>query len=435
MNSLDPTNVVLYWIVLIVLLMCSGFFSGTETSVMAVNRYRIRHMATKGDRQAIRIMKMLKRPDRFLVLVLIGNNLVNICATVIATRLAYHYSPEYGTAIATFGLTIVILIFGEVAPKTIAALKPDFVAKKGSFIIASLMLLFSPLVKALNLLSHLIISMFGVDPNKADGRGLSAEELHSALINEKSSVMPEQHKDLLLGVLNLSKISVEEIMVPRNDLYAININDDWKDIQKQVANTPHTRIVFYRDELDDIIGFMHSRDALRLLTKDDFSKENLLRAIVEPYYIPENTSLLVQLQKFRRYKKRCGLIIDEFGDIQGLVTLDDILEEIVGDFTTSFDVDIEDEIEKQKDGSYILDGQANIRDVNKELKWHLPTNGPVTINGVILEELGDNPQLNREITIGDYIAQITETDGRSVIKAKIKQKPIPKENEDDSDSF
>ncbi len=434
---MDGTTLALYWVALVFLLLCSSFFSSTETAVMAINRYRIRHQASNGDRQAMRILKMIKRPDRFLVLVLIGNNIVNIAATAIATKLALHYYPEYAFTIVTFALTIIVLIFGEVAPKTIAALKPDFIARKGSLIICTLMWLLSPIVKALNLLSHVIIKFFGIDAKNADGTGLSVEELHSALISENSSVMSQQHKDLLLGVLNLSKISVEEIMVPRNDLYSININDDWKDIQKQVANSPHTRIVFYRDELDDIIGFLHSRDALRLLTKEDFSKEKLLRAIVEPYYIPENTSLLVQLQKFRRNKKRCGLIIDEFGDIQGLVTIDDILEEIVGDFTTSFDTDIEDEIEKQNDGSFILDGQANIRDVNKELSWNLPTSGPVTINGIILEQLGDNPQINREVDIGNYIAIITETDGRSVIKAKIKQKPpeIDKEDENDDNPF
>ena len=430
------TEETLLWILLTLLLLCSGFFSGTETSVMAVNRYRIRHLASKGDRQARRIMKMLRKPDRFLVLVLIGNNVVNILATAVATHLALIHFPNYGIAVATGALTAVVLIFGEVAPKTIAAIKPEFVARKGSFIIAVLMFLLSPIVSALSLLSRAIIKLFGVDPSKTDSMELSAEELHSALLSGSSQVMTEQNRELLLGVLNLSKIAVEEIMVPRNELYAININDDWKDIQKQVANTPHTRIVFYRDEMDDIIGFMHSRDALRLLTLEDFSKESLLRTIVEPYFIPENTSLLVQLQKFRRNKKRCGLVIDEFGDIQGLLTLDDILEEIVGDYTTSFDTDIEDEIEKLKDGSYILDGQANIRDVNKELKWDIPTSGPVTINGIILEMLGDNPQLNREVDLGNYTARITETDGRSVIKAKITPRPRPAQTEeDDSNPF
>lgn len=422
-----------FWIILIILIFCSAFFSGTETSFMAINRFRIRHKAIKGDKQAIRIMKMLKHPDRFLVLVLIGNNLVNICASAIATVLAIRYCGDYGVAVATFCLTAIILMFGEIAPKTIAALKPDFVARRSSFIIITLMKLLSPLVTALNVLSKCIIKISGINTEHSENKGFSVDELQYALSTENSSIIPKQHKDLLLGVLNLANITVEEIMVPRNDLYAININDDWKDIQKQVTNTPHTRVLFYRDELEDTIGFMHTRDALRILTKDNFSKENLLRAIKEPYFVPENTSLLVQLQKFRRNKKRCGLVIDEFGDIQGLVTLDDILEEIVGDFTTSLEVDVEDEIEQLKDGSYILDGQANIRDINKELNWHIPTTGPVTINGIILEELGDNPTKEQSLVIGDYLVKITETNGSSVLKAQITEK-IKKNDEKSIDS-
>ncbi len=413
-------------IILVLLILCSSYFSGTETAFMAINRFRMKHKAIKGEKPAIRIMKLLQHPDRFLVLVLIGNNLVNILASAIATVLAIRVYPTYGVAIATFGLTAVVLMFGEIAPKTIAALMPDVVARRSSIIVAFLMKILWPLVLALNSLSKVIIRISGIKTEHSDNKGFSADELQFALSSEKSSIIPKQHKDLLLGVLNLSSITVEEIMVPRNDLYAININDDWKDIQRQVLNTPHTRVLFYRDELEDTIGFMHTRDALRILAKDSFSKENLLRTIEEAYYIPENTTLLVQLQKFRRNKKRCGLVIDEFGDIQGLVTLDDILEEIVGDFTTSLEVDVGDEIERLKDGSYLLDGQANIRDVNKELNWHIPTTGPVTINGIILEELGDNPQKDLVIEIGDYQAKIIETNGSSVLKAQIQE--LHKEN-------
>lgn len=414
-------------IILILLILCSAYFSGTETAFMAINRFRIKHKAIKGDRQARRIMQLLQHPDRFLVLVLIGNNLVNILASAIATVLAIRYFGNYGVAVATFGLTAVVLMVGEITPKTIAALMPDQVARRSSIIIVGLMKILWPLVLALNILSKIIIRISGVKTDHIDNKGFSVDELQFVLSSEKSSIIPKTHKDLLLGVLNLSDITVEEIMVPRNDLYAVNINDDWKDIQKQVMNTPHTRVLFYRDELEDAVGFMHTRDALRILAKDSFSKENILRAIEEAYYIPENTTLLVQLQKFRRNKKRCGLVIDEFGDIQGLVTLDDILEEIVGDFTTSLEVDVGEEIERMKDGSFILEGQANIRDVNKELHWHIPTTGPVTINGIILEELGDNPHKDQTVNIGDYLAKIIETNESSVIKAQIWEKHVPNE--------
>ena len=222
---------------------------------------------------------------------------------------------------------------------------------------------------------YFIISIFGIKKKKSD-ESLTTDELKSVLSTENNTFISKSHKEILIGVLDLEKISVDEIMVPRNELFAININDDWKDIQKQITNTPHTRILLYRNSIDDIIGFIHTRDALRLLTKEDFSKENLLRTIEEAYFIPENTNLLVQLQKFRRNKKRCGLVIDE-----------DILEEIVGDFTTSIDVDLDEEIIKQKDGSFIIDGQTTIRDLNKELDAELDTSGPVTLNGIILETL------------------------------------------------
>lgn len=419
-------STILYIIVLILLLIFSAFFSGTETAVMSINRYRLRHKAQKGDKKAKKILDMIKNPDKFLALVLIGNNLVNIAASSIATWLALHFWGDYGIAIATFGLTLIVLIFCEITPKTIAALRPEFIANKASYIISFLMLIGHPIVYVMNVITKLIISTIGIKKKKVE-ESLTTEELKSVLnAEENNKFISKSHKDLLIGVLDLEKISVDEIMVPRNELFAININDEWKDIQKQITNTPHTRILFYRNTLDDIIGFIHTRDALRILTKDDFSKENLLRAIEEAYFIPENTNLLVQLQKFRRNKKRCGLVIDEYGDIQGLVTIDDILEEIVGDFTTSIDVDIEDEIIKQKDGSFIIDGQTTIRDLNKELNIDLDTSGPVTLNGVILEIIGDNPKKNLTVNIGDIVATIIETDGISISKAKLLIKDLKK---------
>ncbi len=401
------SDTVLYLILLFFLLIFSAFFSGTETAVMSINRYRLRHRAQKGDKTSQKILEMIKNPEKFLALVLIGNNLVNIAASSIATILSIKYFGDYAIAVATFGLTFIVLIFCEITPKTIAALKPELIANKSSVVISFLMTICQPLIFVMNTITKIIIT-------------------------ENNTFISKSHKEILIGVLDLEKISVDEIMVPRNELFAININDDWKDIQKQITNTPHTRILLYRNSIDDIIGFIHTRDALRLLTKEDFSKENLLRTIEEAYFIPENTNLLVQLQKFRRNKKRCGLVIDEYGDIQGLVTIDDILEEIVGDFTTSIDVDLDEEIIKQKDGSFIIDGQTTIRDLNKELDAELDTSGPVTLNGIILETLGDNPKKNVTVNLGNFTATIIETDGISI--SKVKLTPKQKENEQDSGS-
>ena len=415
------SDTVLYLILLFFLLIFSAFFSGTETAVMSINRYRLRHKAQKGDKTSQKILDMIKNPEKFLALVLIGNNLVNIAASSIATILS----------IKTFGLTFIVLIFCEITPKTIAALKPELIANKSSVVISFLMTICQPLIFVMNTITKIIISIFGIKKKKSD-ESLTTDELKSVLSTENNTFISKSHKEILIGVLDLEKISVDEIMVPRNELFAININDDWKDIQKQITNTPHTRILLYRNSIDDIIGFIHTRDALRLLTKEDFSKENLLRTIEEAYFIPENTNLLVQLQKFRRNKKRCGLVIDEYGDIQGLVTIDDILEEIVGDFTTSIDVDLDEEIIKQKDGSFIIDGQTTIRDLNKELDAELDTSGPVTLNGIILETLGDNPKKNVTVNLGNFTATIIETDGISI--SKVKLTPKQKENEQDGGS-
>ena len=425
------SDTVLYLILLFFLLIFSAFFSGTETAVMSINRYRLRHKAQKGDKTSQKILDMIKNPEKFLALVLIGNNLVNIAASSIATILSIKYFGDYAIAVATFGLTFIVLIFCEITPKTIAALKPELIANKSSVVISFLMTICQPLIFVMNTITKIIISIFGIKKKKSD-ESLTTDELKSVLSTENNTFISKSHKEILIGVLDLEKISVDEIMVPRNELFAININDDWKDIQKQITNTPHTRILLYRNSIDDIIGFIHTRDALRLLTKEDFSKENLLRTIEEAYFIPENTNLLVQLQKFRRNKKRCGLVIDEYGDIQGLVTIDDILEEIVGDFTTSIDVDLDEEIIKQKDGSFIIDGQTTIRDLNKELDAELDTSGPVTLNGIILETLGDNPKKNVTVNLGNFTATITETDGISI--SKVKLTPKQKENEQDSGS-
>lgn len=414
-SSSEPWLLLIF---LILMLILSAFFSGTETSVLSLNRYRLKHKANKGDKVAKKLFSMISKPDKFLVLVLIGNNLVNICASSIATILALEYCGNYAIAISTFGLTLIVLIFCEITPKTIAAVYPEYVARKASGIIHLLMIIASPVVIIMSCITKTLIKMFGFNDKKRDD-SLTTDEIKSALIGESNTIISNHHKQLLLGVLDLEHISVEEIMVPRTELFAINVNDPWVDILKQLSNIPHTRILFFRDSLDDVIGFLHTRDILRLLSKSDFSKENLLRFIEEPYFVPENTNLLVQIQKFRRNKRRSGLVVDEFGDIKGLITLDDILEEIVGDFTTSIGSFDEDEIEEQKDGSYLVDGQTNIRDLNKELDWNIDTSGPVTINGIILEKLGDNPKKNDEIDLGGYKATILNTNGISVLTAKI----------------
>ena len=309
-----------------------------------------------------------------------------------------------------------VLVFGEVTPKTLAAMFPEKIAYPASWILKGLMVPLSPLVWLINGITSGLLKMLKINPNKDDS--LNTEELRT-IVNEAGNLIPQRHQEMLLSILDLDKMLVEDIMVPRSDIYAIDINDDWKSIQRQLAHCAHTKILLYRDNIDDVVGFLHARDALRLVARDQFNKSSLLREVDEIYFIPEGTPLNVQLAKFQRNKERIGLIVDEYGDIQGLITLDDILEEIVGDFTTSMTPAPSDEIHPQSDGSYLVEGSANIRELNKEMNWHLPIDGPRTLNGLILEYLEEIPQPNIGIRLAGYPIEILDVENNMVKMARI----------------
>jgi Mg2+/Co2+ transporter CorB len=264
-----------------------------------------------------------------------------------------------------------------------------------------------PVVVALNWITNGILALFRINPRNADDDPLSQEELRT-VVYEAGNMIPKKHQDMLVGILDLEKVSAEDIMVPRSDIMAIDINDEWRDIQKQLVNTQHTRVLLYRGSIDDAVGFVHVRDALRLLSKDQFNKASLLRAVRKIYFTPESTPLHTLMYKFQAAKERIGLVVDEYGDIQGLVTLEDILEEIIGDFTTSILPDHSKEANLQQDGSVLIDGSANIRELNKELDWQFPTEGPKTLNGLILEYLEDIPEANISLRIAGYPIEVLE---------------------------
>lgn len=393
-------------IFLLVLILISAYFSGSETAMMTLNRYRLRHLAASGHKGAKRALKLLDRPDRLIGLILIGNNLVNILASAIATIVGMRLWGDLGVAIATGMLTLVVLVFAEVTPKTLAALHPERIAFPSSFLLRILLKLLSPLVAAVNWITSGILRLLGItNINSSDA--LSQEELRT-VVHEAGALIPQRHQDMLLSILDLEKVTVEDIMVPRSDIYAINVNDDFKYINRQVIQSPHTRVLVYRDNIDDAVGFIHLRDALRLQSKEQFSKSSLLRAVKELYFVPEGTPLNVQLANFQHNKERIGLVVDEYGDIQGLVTLEDILEEIVGDFTTSMIATPSEDITVQQDGSYLVDAGITIRDLNKEMKWSFPTDGPKTLNGLILEYLEEIPSANTSLRLAGYPLEIVE---------------------------
>lgn len=332
---MDDISTGILFALLACLIIISAYFSGSETGMMALNRYRLKHLANSGHKGAKRVEKLLDRPDRLIGLILIGNNLVNILASAIATIIGMRLYGDLGVAIATGALTLVILVFAEVTPKTLAALYPERVSYASSVLLTILMKLLSPLVLFVNLMTNGLIRILGISPKHGKGDHLSSEELRT-VVNEAGGLIPRRHQDMLLSILDLEHVTVNDIMIPRNEITGININDDWKSIVRQLVHSPHGRVVLYRDKIDEVVGILRLREASRfMLEKNDFNKEMPLRAADEIYFIPEGTPLNVQLLKFQRNKERIGLIVDEYGEIIGLTTLEDILEEIVGEFTTS----------------------------------------------------------------------------------------------------
>jgi Mg2+/Co2+ transporter CorB len=382
--------------------------------MMSLNRYRLRHLEKEKHKGAKRVSKLLKRPDRLIGLILIGNNLVNIAAASIATIIGIRFFGDvYGMLISTVVLTLVILIFAEVTPKTLAALYPEKIAFPSSIILTLLLKLLFPLVIAVNWITNGILLLLGISSEQREQHSLSSEELRT-VVNESGALLHEQDQSMLMSILDLEKVSVEDIMIPRSELVGIDVNDDWKKIQKQLTQANHTRVLLYRDSIDDVVGYIHARDALKLLSKNQFTKATLLRAVRELYFIPESTPLNIQLLKFQHAKERLGLVVDEYGDIQGLVTLEDILEEIVGDFTTTMTPTPSEEVTLQPDGSYLVDGSASIRDINKEMSWQLPTDGPKTLNGLIIEHLEDIPQNNLSVRISGYPIEIVDVSNNRI---------------------
>jgi Mg2+/Co2+ transporter CorB len=414
-------------IILCVMVLVSAWFAGSETGMMTLNRYKLRHQAKNGSRPARRVEKLLRRPDRLLSLVLIGNNLVNILASALATIVGMRIHGDEGVAIATGILTFVVLVFAEVLPKTVAALYPERVAFPSSLLLVPLQYIMLPLVWLLNTITRLLMRMAGIRADGAINSALSKEELRT-IVYESRSLMSRRNQDMLLSVLDLEKVSVDDIMVPRNEIVGININDDWKSVVRQLSHSPHGRIVLFRDSLDDCVGMLRVREAWRMMTeKKEFTKETLLRAADEIYYIPEGTPLNTQLVKFQRNKEKAGVVVDEYGDIKGLVTIEDILEEIVGDFTTSMSPSLAEEVMPQNDGSVLIEGSASVREINKAFNWQLPEQEARTINGMLLEALEEIPAIATRVQIGRYNVDILDVQDNMIKQVRITPKtPLKK---------
>ncbi len=374
--------------------------------MLSLNRYRLRHQAKEGHRGAKRAIDLLSRPDRLLGTILVGNNFVNILASSIATVLAMQLWGEAGIAIATIGLTILLLIFGEITPKTLAALRPEAIAYPVSLPLSLLQKVLYPLVAMLGWISNGMLRLIGVDPSKKGTDSLSTEELRS-VVRESGSDLPMNRQSMLLGILDLERVTVDDIMIPRNEVAGIDLEDDLEVIVGQLRTTPHTRLPVFHKDINQVEGIVHMRQIARLLSHDQLTKESLLQACNEPYFVPENTPLSTQLLNFQKQKRRIGIVVDEYGDVLGIVTLEDILEEIVGEFSNQ-DALRSPDIHPQDDGTLVIDGAAYLREINRALGWQLPCDGPKTLNGLITEALEQIPDSGICLQIGLYRLEILQ---------------------------
>jgi Mg2+/Co2+ transporter CorB len=399
------------------LIICSAFFSSSETGLLSLNRYRLRHLQREGHKGAQYAGRLLNQPDRLLGTILVGNNVVNILAASIATLVAVDLWGDAGVAIATTGLTIILLIFGEITPKTFAALRPETVAFPASRLLAPLMLLLLPVVWLTSFISNGLLRILGINPKERSPDTLSTEELRS-VVREAGDDLPEQRQDMLLGILDLENVTVNDVMIPRNEIEGIDLNDELDQIVWQLRTTTHTRLPVFRDNINQIVGVVHMRQIARMLTLNKLTHAVLEAACVEPYFIPEDTALSVQLLNFQKHKKRMGIVVDEYGDIEGLVTLEDILEEIVGELSDG-DPSEEPEIIQQGENNFEIDGTAYIRDINKALGWNLPSDGPKTLNGLITEILESIPEGAVCVQIGQYLVETLEVRDNRISKARL----------------
>ncbi|AEG01341.1 HlyC/CorC family transporter [Methylomonas methanica] len=394
--------------VLVLLLLLSAFFSGSETALMTLNRYRLKHLVKQKHRGATKAHQLLKRPDRLIGLILLGNNFVNILASSIATVIAIRVGGDEAIPAATAILTILVLIFAEVTPKTLAALRPEKLAFISSWVYAPLLKVFYPIVWIVNTISNVLLRIIGVNPKKAKIDSLDKDELKS-IVSDTDHLLPARYQNMLLSILDLESASVEDIMTQRKEIIGIDLEDSVEDIIEQLRNSPHTRLPVYKKNIDRVIGFLHIRSVLAQINHTEFDKQSITDSLSKPFFIPASTSIHKQMQIFKTEKLRIGLVVDEYGDVQGLVTLDDLLQEIVGELVAE-----EPDIKMQKDGSYLVDASVTVRELNRVTHWDLPTEGPKTLNGLIIEYMETIPEPGTSIKLHGQIVEIIQRDENTV---------------------
>lgn len=415
---MDDTPLSVLLAALFLLIVLSAFFSGSETGLMTINRYRLRHMADKKHPGAMRAQHLLQRQDRLIGLILLGNNVVNVFASILMTLIALRFYNDAGFIFAAgIVLTVIILLFAEVTPKTLAALHPERIAFPAAYIYTPLLRLLYPVVWVMNVIANGLLRLLGVSPEDSSAHALTQEELRTVVI-EAGAMIPERHQSMLLNLIDLEKVTVEDIMVPRNEVTGIDIDDHWDTITRTLTDSQYTRMPLYRESIDHVIGILHMRDVLPHLYRGELDHDSLQGIARAAYFIPENTSLNRQLLNFQRQRRRIGFAVDEYGDILGLVTLEDILEEIVGEFTSDPSERFSD-IQPQVDGTWLVDGSVNIRNLNSALGMSLSTDGPKTLNGYITETLEMIPAINTSLLLDDHPVDILQVKYNLVKTARI----------------
>lgn len=427
---MEEIPVSLLLVALFILILLSAFFSGSETGLMTLNRYRLRHLAENNHPGAVRAQRLLRRPDRLIGLILLGNNFVNVVASMLTTLIALRLMGEAGIAIAAGILTLVILIFAEVTPKTLAALHPERIAFASARIYVPLLKLLYPFVWLVNSITNNLLKLLGVSTVGHTAHSLSSDELRT-VVKEAGAMIPELHQEMLLNLIDLENVTVEDIMVPRNEVTGIDIDADWDTITKQLADSQYTRLPLFRVSIDHVIGVLHMRDVLPMLYRGELDRSAMRRIARAPYFIPENTSLNRQLLNFQHKRRRLGFVVDEYGDMQGLIALEDILEEVVGEFTTDPAALLEDII-PQEDGTWLVDGSINVRTLNTALNMKLDTDGPRTLNGLIMEYLEMIPDANTSLLLDGHpvdVVQIRENRIKTVcIHPPLAEPQTPRRN-------
>jgi Mg2+/Co2+ transporter CorB len=398
------------------LLALSAFFSSTETALMSLNRYRLRHLARQGHRGARLTERLLRRPDRLIGVILLGNNLTNIAAASLTTLVSLRIGGDAAVAAGTLILTVVVLIFAEVAPKTAAARNPQRLALSAAFIYYPLLKVAYPVVWMLNLLANGILRVLGLR-DEAQGSALSSEELKT-VVAEAGAMIPSRHRNMLLSVLDLENMTVDDVMVPRADIVGLDLSDPWEEVLAELYASPHSRLCVWQDDVDNLLGLLNLRAITADLAANRLDEPTLRARLQEPQFVPEGSSLNRQMVEFQRSGQRLALVVDEYGDIQGLISIEDILREIVGELGTE-GLPASAQITRTPDGSCLVNAALPIRALNRLQNWQLPVDGPRTLNGLILERLERIPEAGTVLELDGYRVEITDTGENAVRTVRI----------------